>query len=234
MGERMTMAAPPVHDTGGPPSLTITVEDAAVAEFAVVPSLRFRTRVDAGAATVRSVTLTAQIRVAADRRHYDQAARERLVELFGPPEGWGRTVRSLLWTHATCQVPGFAGSTVVDIPVSCTYDFEVAVAKYFHALDDGEVPLEFLFSGTVFYADGGLLRAAHISWETESAYRMPVRVWKDAMDHYFPGSAWLRLPRATFDRLYAFKARNTLATWEDAVEALLAAGDRGGGRPCAP
>ena len=50
------------------------------------------------------------------------------------------------------MVAGFAGETEVDLPVACTYDFEVAAAKYLHALGDGEVPLLLLFSGTVFVA----------------------------------------------------------------------------------
>ena len=37
--------------------------------------------------------------------------------------------------------PASPASTEVDLPVTCTYDFEVAAAKYLHALDDGEIPL---------------------------------------------------------------------------------------------
>lgn len=228
------MARPAAPGTAAP-TLTITVEGVDVVEFAAVPTLRFSTRVDAAGAAVRSVALTAQIRVAAARRHYDAGTQERLVELFGAPADWGRNLRSLLWTHAACQVPGFTGSTVVDLHVGCTYDFEVAVAKYFHALRDGDVPLEFLFSGTIFYTDGGALRVAHIAWDTETTFRMPVRTWKDAMEHYFPNAAWLRLRRDAFDRLCGFKARNLLPTWEDVVDALLPAGDgTRGGRPWTP
>ena len=37
------------------------------------------------------------------------------------------------------------------MPVVCTYDFEVVSVKYFSALGDGDIPLTFLFSGTIFY-----------------------------------------------------------------------------------
>ena len=47
------------------------------------------------------------------------------------------------------MVPGFEGTTVIDLPITCTYDFEVVAAKYLEALEDGEVPLLFLFSGTM-------------------------------------------------------------------------------------
>ena len=131
-------------------------------------------------------------------------------------------MRSLLWTHTTLQVPRFSGSTVVDMPVPCTYDLEVVASKYFYALEDGEVPLEFLFSGTVFYAgEGGRLQIARISWEKEAEYRMPVRLWKEMMERYFPNSAWIRLHKDAFDQLYDYKVRMGLPTWEAAVEALL-------------
>ena len=35
------------------------------------------------------------------------------------------------------------------------------------------------------------------------------------------GTAWLRLRKDSFDRLAAYKSRHALATWEDAVDALL-------------
>ena len=136
-------------------------------------------------------------------------------------------MRSLLWTHTTLQVPPFPGSTVVDMPVTCTYDFEVVAAKYFHALVDGEVPLEFLFSGTVFYAaEGGRLQTARISWEKEAEYRLPVRLWKEMMGHYFPNSAWIRLRKDAFDELYDYKVRKGFPTWEAAVGSLLRMGEQ--------
>jgi hypothetical protein len=47
-------------------------------------------------------------------------------------------------------------------------------------------------------------------------------MWRDAMQAAFGDSAWLRLPRDTFDRLYAFRAQRGLASWEAAIEELLA------------
>ncbi|GLW99228.1 DUF6084 family protein [Microtetraspora sp. NBRC 16547] len=209
--------------TACPPAVRISVEGVEAAEFAAVPTLRFQVRLDStGPAEIRSVALHTQLRIAAARRSYDAVARDRLAELFGGPEDWGRALRSLLWTHAATQVPAFRdGVCLTEIPVTCTYDFEVVAAKYFHALPDGEVPLEFLFSGTIFYLDGGSLRAARIPWDTEAEFTMPVHVWKDLMDHYFPGSAWMRLDRAVFDRLYAYRVRNTLTGWDDVMSALL-------------
>ena len=152
------------------PDLDFAVEGAEVLEFAAVPSLLFKLRIDnLEEEPIRSVALNTQIRIAATQRHYDAAEQDRLLELFGEPSRWKDTLRSLLWTHTTLQVPPFSESTVVDMPVVCTYDFEVVAAKYFHALEDGEVPLEFLCSGTVCYAGAdGRLQVERISWEKEA------------------------------------------------------------------
>jgi hypothetical protein len=210
------------------PDLEIRVEGAAVLEYAAAPSLVFKLRLEnLEGEPIRSVSLNTQVRIAATQRHYGAVEQERLLEVFGEPHRWGNTVRSLLWTHTTLQVPPFSGSTVVDMPVPCTYDLEVVATKYFYALEDGEVPLEFLFSGTVFYAgEGGRLQIARVSWEKEAEYRMPVRLWKEMMEQYFPNSAWIRLHKDAFDQLYDYKVRMGLPTWEAAVEALLRMGER--------
>ena len=210
------------------PNLDFRVAGAEVQEFAAVPSLLFKLRVEnLEEEPIRSVALNTQIRIAATQRHYDSAEQERLLELFGEPSRWKDTLRSLLWTHTVLQVPAFSGSTVADMPVPCTYDLEVVAAKYFYALEDGEVPLEFLFSGTVFYAGAdGRLQVERIPWEKEAEFRLPVRLWKEMMDHYFPNSAWIRLRRDAFDRLYDYKVRKGLPTWEAAVEALLRASEQ--------
>ena len=210
------------------PNLDFRVEGAKVQEFAAVPNLLFKLRVEnLEEEPIRSVALNTQVRIAAAQRHYEAAEQERLLELFGEPSRWKDTLRSLLWTHTVVQVTPFSGSTVADMPVPCTYDLEVVAAKYFYALEDGEVPLEFLFSGTVFYAGAdGRLQVERIPWEKEAEFRLPVRLWKEMMDHYFPNSAWIRLRRDAFDRLYDYKVRKGLPTWEAAVEALLRASEQ--------
>jgi hypothetical protein len=210
------------------PNLDFRVEGAEVPEYAAVPSLLFKLRIEnLEEEPIRSVALNTQIRIAATQRHYEAAEQERLLELFGEPHRWKDTLRSLLWTHTVLQVPRFSGSTVVDMPVTCTYDLEVVATKYFFALENGEVPLEFLFSGTVFYAaEGGRLQTARISWEKEAEFRLPVRLWREMMDHYFPNSAWIRLRRDAFDLLYDYKVRKGLPTWEAAVDALLRASEQ--------
>ncbi|MFB9622126.1 DUF6084 family protein [Nonomuraea helvata] len=202
------------------PALRIEVRGVDATEPAVAPALRFLLRLEADA-PIRALTLTTQIRIDATGRGYDEQARERLAELFGPPAAWGRNLSSLLWTQTVTHVPAFTGATTAPVTVPCTYDFDVAAAKYLHGLPDGEVPLRFLFTGTLFYAEEGRLQAAHLPWDTESAFRMPVEVWKELMDRHFPRTAWIRLERDTFDRLYAHRVRHTLLGWDDAVRSLL-------------
>lgn len=199
--------------------LAFSVEGAARVEYAAVPTLRFALRV-ASETPVRSVLLDAQIQIAARRRGYDAAAHDRLFELFGPVADWGTTLRTLLWTRTTLVVPAFTGSTVVDLDIPCSYDLEVAASRYLDALTDGVVPLEFLFSGSVFYTEGGVLQTTRLSWESEASFALPVAVWKETMERYFRGTAWVRLRKESFDRLSAYKSRNALATWDDALEAL--------------
>jgi hypothetical protein len=205
------------------PDLDFAVEGAEVVTFAVAPTLALKLRItDSGEEPVHAVMLDCQVRIEAPRRRYVPAERERLGDLFGDPSRWSQTLRSLLWTHVSVNVPPFADSVLVDLRLPCTYDFNVQVTKYFDSLEDGEVPLTLLFSGSVFFAGpGGALQVERVSWSKEAGYRLPVRVWRDVIEHYYPNTAWLNLHKDVFDRLAAYKARRGLPTWEQALEALL-------------
>jgi hypothetical protein len=129
-----------------------------------------------------------------------------------------------LWTHANLIVPSFKGTALVDFPVPCSFDFNVAATKYFDGLSDGEVPVCVQFSGTVFYPapDGGL-QVAPISWDKEARFKLPVKVWREMMETYYPNSAWLCLHKDAFDRLYRYKIQHGIPTWEEVLEALVPA-----------
>ena len=212
------------------PELGFAVRGAARVEHAAVPTLAFTIAVEApGDTAIRSVLLDVQLQMAARRRAYDAASQVRLFEVFGPAANWGATLRTLLWTRSTLVVPPFTGATTAELLVPCSYDMDVLATRYFDALEDGEVPLEFLFSGSVFYAGpGGLLQVARISWEQEAGFRLPVALWRETLDRHFRGTAWVRLDKERFDRLATFKARRALASWDDALDLLLPPGDEGG------
>jgi hypothetical protein len=206
------------------PDLRIEVEGAEVTPFAMVPLLTFRLRVTNAFPDeiIHNVVLRCQIQIEATRRQYGADEEARLRDLFGEPERWGQTLRAMLWTHASVVVPPFTGEVVAEVPVACTYDFNVAATKYFYALETGEIPLDFLFSGSVFYQDGeGALQVAPISWSLEARYRLPVQTWRQLMDTYYPNIAFVELRRDVFDRLYRYKMRHGIPTWEQAVERIL-------------
>jgi hypothetical protein len=189
-------------------------------------SLRLR---ESTGARVHALALHAQVRIEPQRRSYDELEQDRLLDLFGEPTRWADTLHPFLWTHVDTMVSGFDGETVVDLPMACTYDFDVAGSKFLHGLEDGEVPLAFLFNGTVFTNGGAAstgstgFSAEPVPWNLECEYRLPVARWREVMDRYFPGGGWLRLDRGTIDRLQRYRVQQALPTWEQAVAALLKA-----------
>ncbi|HEX6493098.1 MAG TPA: DUF6084 family protein [Candidatus Dormibacteraeota bacterium] len=222
------------------PVLDFEVLDVSVAR-GVVPLLSFRLRITEHAGVpVDAVTLESQIQIEAARRRYkDPREQEALLDIFGEPHRYAKTVRTMVLAIATTQVPRFTGSTEAHVKVSSSFDLGLAWVKYFHALEQGEVPLAFQFSGTVFYqGEAGTLQICKIPWDREAAFRMPLSVWKQMVDEHYPDDNWLTLRRDVFDRLYRYRARNSLSTWEEAITALLAgepdAADANGGPASAP
>lgn len=205
------------------PDLSFAVDGAEVERYAAAPFLRFRIAISCADPDVRlsNVMLQCQLRIDTVQRGYRPGEKARLVDLFGQPEHWSRSVKSLLWTHASTVVPAFERSCVAALPVPCSFDFNVAATKYFAGLDEGDIPLLLLFSGAVFYDRGEGLQIDQIAWDREVRYRLPLEVWRSMMAHYYPDSAWLQVPRGTFDRLNEYRQQHGLTGWEQALERLL-------------
>ncbi|MGB6941867.1 MAG: DUF6084 family protein [Bryobacteraceae bacterium] len=206
------------------PDLGFQIESAESVAFAATPMIAFRLRVQNSSPgeSIHSIALHTQIQIETPRRRYSPDEQERLLDLFGEPGRWGQTLRPMLWTHADLAVPAFSDSIAVDCGVPCSFDFNLAATKYFYGLTDGDIPLIFLFSGTCFCAGAqGGLEVARIPWSKEARFRLPVRVWRETMDSYYPNSAWLRIRQDVFDRLHQYKMQAGLATWEEALESLL-------------
>lgn len=206
------------------PDLSFKIEEGVVVPFAIAPTLAIKLRIanaDTGE-TIHTIALRCQIQIDVTKRRYTPEEQESMRDLFGEPERWSQTLRSLLWTHVSVVVPAFKDSTLVDLPVPCTFDFNVAATKYFQGLASGEIPLIIMFSGTVFYADSeNVLQVAPISWEQEARFSLPVKVWRDMMDSYYPNSAWLNLHRDVFERLYRYKTQRGIPSWEQVFESML-------------
>jgi Family of unknown function (DUF6084) len=207
------------------PDLDFAIESAAAVDGTLTPLLEFGLRVEeADGRDIDTVVLSCQIMIEAVRRPYSAMEKEALLDLFGTPERWGTSLKTMLWTHAAMVVPGFEGRTAVKLAVPTSFDLSLAPTKYFFALENGEVPLTFQFSGTVFYRDvQGALMTERISWTKEARFRLPVTVWRDLIERHYPDGAWLCLRRDVFEQLYRYKARRAVPTWETVIDELLEA-----------
>jgi len=192
-------------------------------KYAVAPSMSLTLRIaETSGVRVDAIALRCQIRIEPTRRRYSDAEAERLNDLFGDTRRWAETLRPLQFTTVSIMVPGFAGSTELDLPVMLSYDLEIGSVRYFAGLESGEIPLLLLFSGTVFSTTGGRLQVQQVPWSKEASYRLPVSVWREAIDVHFPNSAWIRMSLQTLDELQQFKTREALPTWDATLAALLA------------
>ena len=206
------------------PDLQFQLEGAETVAYAAAPMLALKLRVtnSVEGEPVHTLALNCQVQIEPARRHYISKEQEKLLDLFGEPERWSKTVRPLLWMNTSISVPAFTNNIVVDLPLACSFDFNVATTKYFYALEEGDIPVCVLFSGTIFYCgENNALQVSQVPWNREANFRIPVALWKQMMDTYYPNSAWLRLERGVFDRLYTYKVRHGIPTWEQLLVTLV-------------
>jgi hypothetical protein len=211
------------------PDLNFQVEGVIPQRHGVEPLLLFRMRitevVTPRPTPIHSVVLHCQVRIEPALRRYSDLEKGRLLDVFGTPERWGQTLRPMPWAHVTAVMPPFTGSGAIDLPVPCTFDFSLAATRYFGALDGGDIPLCFLFSGTIFYDAENALQVAQVPWQKEAHFRLPATTWLELMDTFYHNCAWLRLRKDVFDRLNDYKSFEGLPTWEHTLERLLAAAE---------
>lgn len=189
---------------------------------AAVPTLVFRLRIEVPPdLEVQSMLLRTQVRIEPALRRHDADEQANLFDLFGHPAQWSETLKPFLLTHTTLPVTAFTGSCEIDFPVGVSYDLEVTAGSYFHGLRSGEIPLIFLFSGTVFLRSGAGVQVNQIPWECEARFGMPLEIWTATMDAFFPNSGWVRVSRDTLDELRAFKSAHALPTWDGVLQQLL-------------
>jgi Family of unknown function (DUF6084) len=203
--------------------VTFAVLEVSPERYAVTPVLTARVGIAAdGDDPVHAIALRCQVRIEPLRRGYTDEEAAGLLDLFGPRERWATTQHNFLWLHTTAMVQGFTGTTQVELPLECTYDFEVTASKYFHALRDGMIPLQFLFSGTVFTRGEQNFSVQQVPWDREDHYDLPVSAWRELIQLHYPNSGWVRLNRDTVDALSTFKSARGLLSYDDAVTSLLA------------
>lgn len=219
------------------PDLSFRIGEVAAMRSAAVPTIVARLQIANAPANepIRSIALNCQVRIQPLGRAYSPLEEARLFELFGERERWTRTMTPLVWTHLSINVPAFSGQTNVDLPLPCTMDFDIAATKYFYGLEAGSINASALFSGTVFYTNGGgALQIAQIPWDREARLSLPVSVWQQAIAAHYGDSAWLRIPKETFDRLYRFRLARGIAGWDRLLEQLMDHAERAELRERAP
>ena len=220
----------PFPRTAPGPAFRFAVTGAGHDAHALGPTLRlFLTITETSGTRIHALALSSQIRIEPARRRYSPAEQSRLVELFGEPERWGRTLNPMQLATVASVTTSFTGEHELVLEVPLTFDTEVAATRYFRGLAGGEVPLLLLFSGTVFYESpdpGTEVQVGLVPWSSETAFRLPVDVWTQMMAAHHGGTAWLQLPEDTLARLSAWRAARALPSWQQTFDALL---DEAGG-----
>jgi hypothetical protein len=203
--------------------LAFSVLDITADRYAANPQLLARMHVDElSGEAVHTMALRTQLMIEPHRRPYVEAESAGLLDQFGERARWKDTLKPFLWTFASTMVSGFTGSTEFDLAIPCSYDFEVTASKYLHALSEGDVPIRMLFSGTVFSRGTTGFSVEAIAWDLEATYQLPVAVWSELMDHFYPNSGWLRLDRESIAALTRYKGEHGLTSWDEVFSTLLA------------
>jgi hypothetical protein len=205
------------------PTLSFRIAGAEPVPFSVAPQLTVSLAIHAEpeSVPVHSILLGVQAQIQAQSRGYSQGEAASLKPLFGEGAVFQRALRSLHWCQTTVLVPSFRGSTRAGVALPCPLEFSAAVGTWFAALEEGSVPLQLLFRGTVFYEGPEGLTTAPVPWSAEANHPLPRETWNAAVKEHWPGCSLLALPRQSLERLAAFGATRGIATVEGALEKLL-------------
>lgn len=211
------------HPAGTGPAPEFQILGVEAVKHAAAPTLAFTAHItEPTGREVYTMSIRVQIMIQPARRQYDDETRALLVEMFGPPERWAGTTTAFIWQEVDVLAQQFTGATTFKVPMSCTFDMELAAVKYFYSLPDGEVPLQFNFTGTIFYkGPDGRLQIAQVPWDCGAEFRMPVEVWQEMTSYYYPYSNWVTMHRDTFDKLAELKAQQGLHTFDDTITKLM-------------
>ena len=120
-------------------------------------------------------------------------------------------------------MPSFTGAAVFTLPVPATFDLEVAAARYFDSLPDGEAPLAFHFSGSILLrGDDGRVQVVSVPWSCTTTWRMPVATWREiSCAATIPGRSWVALQEDTVERLARYRREHGLHSFDACVERML-------------
>lgn len=203
-------------------SYRFSVVDIFAEPYAASPQLTARLRVEETTGqTIHAIALRCQVRIEPQRRGYTDDDAAGLRSLFGERERWSSTLKPFMWMQCNAMVQGFTDITETDLALPCSYDFDVAGSRYLHAVGEGNIHLSFMFSGTVFTKGSNGFGVQQVPWDCDTTYQLPVSVWHQVMDFYYPNSGWIRMDKDVIRELAGYRARHGLTTWEETVQTLL-------------
>ncbi len=204
-------------------SYSFTVVDIFAEPYAATPQLTARLRIEeTSGQTIHAIALRCQVRIEPQRRAYTDEDAAGLLSLFGERERWSQTLKPFLWMQTGAMVQGFTGITETDLALPCSYDFEVIGSRYLDAVGEGAVPVSLMFSGTVFTKGSSGFGVQQVPWDCDTTYQLPVEVWRQVIDFYYPHTGWIRMDRDVLTELAGYRSRHGLTTWEETVQRLLA------------
>jgi hypothetical protein len=199
------------------------VLDVVAEPYAAAPQLTARLRIEETTGQrIHAIVLRCQVRIEPQRRRYADTESDGLRGLFGDRERWVDTLKPFQWMQCHTTVQGFTGMTEADLALPCTYDLDVIGSRYLHSLHAGDVPLNLLFSGTVFTRGSTGFGVEQIPWDCEAQHRLPVEVWRRMIASYFPNTGWIRLDADVLTALTDYRTRHGLIGWDETVRRLLA------------
>ena len=214
------------------PDLSFQVEGVEVVANAATPLLAFKLRLsDANPEqTIHTVALRCQIQLEVTRRKYTAEDQERLArsvwrtQPLGPDpaksfvdarqSGRAFVHREQPWSIFPCRVRSIS----MWLPPNISTGWRTGKCRF---ACSSAAP----FSMPV---REGSLQVAPISWDKEARFKLPVKIWRDMMESYYPNSAWLCLHKDAFDRLYQYKVTHGIPTWEEVLESIIPGGRDGG------
>ncbi|HEV2088562.1 MAG TPA: DUF6084 family protein [Cryptosporangiaceae bacterium] len=203
-------------------ALSFSCTGARPEQYAASPTMLFDLTIrESTGVRVHAALLRAQLRIEPHRRRYSAEEAEGVHDMFGEVSRWGDTLKPIQLAMATLLTPAFTGELQIPLPVSFSYDIEVACNKYLNAMRDGEIPILMLFSGSVFYQTDNGVQIDPVAWHEEANFRLPVAVWREMMDLHFPGQGWIQMRTDTIDALRRYRAKQADLTWDHTMERLL-------------
>ncbi|MFI0410087.1 DUF6084 family protein [Actinomadura sp. 3N508] len=88
----------------------------------------------------------------------------------------------LSWARVGATVPTFRGGTELTLTLPCRNGMRAAVEDHLPSLNNGGVPLDLAFDGTVFYpGENGTPRTGQAPWRHETTALLPVETWRTLM-----------------------------------------------------